>query len=102
MSIRYLREARDELAAAVLWYEQQETLLGDDFLREVQAAEAWLSETPRACALWPGIREARAIRRCVLPRFPYCLAYELHDEEIVILAVAHTSRRPLYWIERSE
>ena len=36
----------------------------------------------------------------VLPRFPFAIPYVVTDEEIVIVAVAHVSRRPLYWLKR--
>jgi plasmid stabilization system protein ParE len=40
-------------------------------------------------------------RRFVVPRFPYSVAYQVYDTRIVVLAVAHSSRRPLYWLNRT-
>jgi hypothetical protein len=36
----------------------------------------------------------------VLDRFPFAVPYQIKREEIVILALAHTSRRPGYWSRR--
>src|SRR5256885_11854248 len=37
-----------------------------------------------------------------VPRFPYTLYYlPLNPSHVLILAVAHTSRRPGYWLRRS-
>lgn len=37
------------------------------------------------------------LRRCLLRRFPYGLIYGKEDADIVLVAVAHTRRRPEYW-----
>ena len=39
-------------------------------------------------------------RRIVLRRFPYLDIYRIESDRIVIVAVAHTSRRPGYWRDR--
>lgn len=33
-------------------------------------------------------------------QFPYVLHYLLREEEIIVYAVAHTHRKPEYWIKR--
>ena len=40
-------------------------------------------------------------RRLVVRKFPFSIIYELHGNDVVILAVAHGKRRPNYWRERS-
>jgi hypothetical protein len=34
-------------------------------------------------------------------RFPYNVVYRIRDDDIYVVAVAHTSRRPNYWKDRS-
>jgi hypothetical protein len=41
------------------------------------------------------------VHRAVVPRFPYVVAFEVHPEVILVLAVAHAKRRPLYWLTRA-
>ena len=48
---------------------------------------------------WPKFDDQR--RRLVVRKFPYSIIYELHANDVVILAVAHGKRRPNYWRERS-
>jgi hypothetical protein len=41
-----------------------------------------------------------AYRRINLRVFPYYIPYIVRNETLWILAVAHASRKPLYWISR--
>ena len=40
------------------------------------------------------------IRFCTMPVFRYVMPYHVKDDEIVLLAYAHTSRRLGYWRDR--
>jgi toxin ParE1/3/4 len=98
-------EARAEIREAAIWYEERRPHLGDDFVAAVSALTEQLQEAPASFPLWPGVPPTRTpqppIRRAVLQRFPYALAYETHPDHARILAVAHAKRRPLYWIGRA-
>lgn len=95
-------EARAELREAALWYDEQRPGLGVDFIGEVHATRALIEQGPQAFPGWPGARSAaRPIRRALVSRFPYALAFEVRQEGVLILAVAHAKRRPLYWLHRS-
>jgi toxin ParE1/3/4 len=50
-----------------------------------------------AGALVPISPKRRSVRRMWVPRFPYAVVYSEADEEIRVIAFAHTSRRPGYW-----
>ena len=39
--------------------------------------------------------------KCVLPGFPYNVLFQIDDEGLFIVAVAHQRRRPAYWRPRS-
>ena len=41
------------------------------------------------------------IRKAPLQRFSYVIAFEKHDRHVRVLAVAHATRRPLYWLTRT-
>jgi plasmid stabilization system protein ParE len=98
--IRLHPEAELEASAAAEWYEAREESLGDAFLEELDRAVALIQESPRLWPAWPGVRRSPVVRRCLLPRFPYALAYTFGDREVFVLAVAHLSRRPRYWQSR--
>jgi hypothetical protein len=40
------------------------------------------------------------VRKYVLQRFPFAVAYLVLDDTLVVLAVAHGKRRPGYWLAR--
>jgi len=39
-------------------------------------------------------------RRALLTVFRYAVIFEMVDDSIVVVAVAHTSRAPNYWLSR--
>ena len=41
------------------------------------------------------------IRKATIPRFPYVIAFERDEHHVLVLAVAHAKRRPLYWFTRT-
>ncbi len=100
MSLRQvlLPEAAEELLEASEWYEDRRPGLGAEFVGAVEHAMNAAANAPLAAAAWPG---SRRHRRRVMERFPYILVYELRDDAIEFVAVAHTSREPGYWLKRS-
>jgi len=88
-------EAQDEFREAAGFYERQAAGLGDDLIAEVNRAVEGILKYPEA---GPVVRWG-ARRRLVL-RFPYAVIYRMEPEQIVVLAVMHTSRRPGYWQHR--
>ena len=95
-SIRYHEAADRELLEAVAYFESQVAGLGARLLREVVRAEGTLARLPESG------REIRpGIRKWSVRRFPYSLMYSIEGSVIVVLAVAHQSRRPEYWVSRA-
>ncbi len=78
-----------------LWYDRHRTGLGDELLDEVARGIALLKEFPEAAPAIGG-----GYRRLLIARLSFGLIYRLHEGEIVIVAVAHTSRKPGYWRRR--
>ena len=94
-------EARAELRSAAL-YDEQRSGLGDEFLAEVSATLDRIGGTPGSCPAWPRTRAAGPlIRKATIQRFPYVIAFEKHEQHVLVLAVAHAKRRPLYWLTRT-
>lgn len=93
---RYHEAAEDELLREIGYLEFRAKGLGRRFFREVRRAEQLIGEFPEAAAeITPGIR------KYVLRKFRYSLIYSIEREGVLILAVAHQSRSPAYWISRS-
>jgi toxin ParE1/3/4 len=66
----------------------------NDALREAAGA---LRLRPQTWPLWPGRTD---VRRRLLQGFPFSVVYLEEPAVIFIVAIAHTSRRPGYWLPR--
>lgn len=95
MKIRFLDVAQEELDEAVEYYHAQSPGLGDQFLLEILSTIERISQFPNA---WHPYTDHS--RRCQTRRFPYGIAYQILESEILIVAVAHLHRRPDYWSDR--
>lgn len=92
---RFLLPAEEEMTEAAVFYEAASPRLGSDFLDDVQRVIALIRGQPSI-----GWNTGQGLRRMLLHKFPFSLIYASGAEEIVIVAVAHQSRRPDYWKER--
>jgi len=95
MMFRTHPEAEQELTAAFQHYQEVVPGLGLDFLGEFFHAIGQVQKYPAA---WPVIR--KNARKFLLRRFPYALIYVPREEELWVVAVMHTSRKPFYWAHR--
>lgn len=85
-------EAADEFEAAEDWYFSGNADASTKFVDEVEAAVAAITETPQR---WS--RYLYGTRRFVLQRFPFSVVYLDEPDVVIILAVAHSKRKPGYW-----
>lgn len=81
--------AKVELNDAVDYYEEQQPGLGLEFAEEVFSTIQRILQFPTA---WTELSQSS--RRCLTNRFPYGVIYQIRDEEILIVAIAHLNRRP--------
>jgi len=85
----------EDLFHAAKWYEKQETGMGHKFLRSADSTLASIQEHPQLFA-----KNFKNIRSARIRRFPYNLYFSEDPDEIVVLALWHTSRRPGGWRRR--
>ena len=95
MNIRFLTIARQEVDNAVRWFEERTEGKGLEFLDELDRVVRMIKSFPLAA-----LEIEPEIRRSLLARFPYAVVYGIDDQTIVVIAVAHTHRKPHYWIDR--
>jgi plasmid stabilization system protein ParE len=94
--VRYHEAAHEELLGELGYLELRKRGLGRRFLGEVRRAEALIAQFPLA-----GEEIVPGIRKRPLRKFRYSLFYALDENgNVLILAVAHQSRQPGYWIGR--
>lgn len=97
MRVSLTTDAEYELIESALYYAREANAeLGQAFLSEFERSIELLLEHPKFGAVWRG-----ATRRLPLRRFPYSLVYELREDEVRVLAVAHQRRRPGFWKGRA-
>jgi len=96
MKLEFLEEAESEFQAAIEFYESQEAGLGIRFRNEIAEVCSAVVQYPYMWREPPG-----GYRRVNCPIFPYYVAYFIRDETILIAAVAHGSRHPDYWKQRT-
>lgn len=93
--VRYHEAAEDELLDELGYLEFQAGGLGRRFFAEVRRTESLISQFPQlAEEIRPGIRKR------IIQKFRYSLIYSIEKDGLLILAVAHHSRRPGYWLSR--
>lgn len=93
--VRYHEAAEDELLNEIGYLELRAKGLGRRFLAEVRRAESLIAQFPESAQeIRPGIRKQ------ILRKFRYSLIYSMEKDGLLILAVAHHSRRPGYWVGR--
>ena len=91
-----------ELRSAALWYEERRPGLGDEFISEISSSLDRIRDAPESYPAWPRtLAEGPLIRKATTQRFPYVIAFEKHEQHVLVLAVAHAKRRPLYWFART-
>ncbi|MDA0839734.1 MAG: type II toxin-antitoxin system RelE/ParE family toxin [Planctomycetota bacterium] len=94
--VKYHPEARTETIESTLFYDSRQTGLGDRFLSAVKDAEFFVQSNPEAGS--PSEEQTRMHR---IKKFPFALVYREYSDHIFVIAVAHLSRRPRYWLERA-
>jgi toxin ParE1/3/4 len=86
-SLRASKAAREHAT----YYEDRQPGLGGSFLAALREAERMAQANPT------GFREVAAsseIRAIVIRRFPFRMLYALRGSSILVVAVAHTARKP--------
>jgi plasmid stabilization system protein ParE len=87
--------AEDDLHDAAGWYDEQQSGLGDVFLRSVDACFARIKRFPRG---FPADDDGN--RSALLHRFPYVVLFRIQEKRLEVIAVWHGRRDPESWKER--
>jgi len=97
MIARILTAAESELEEATDYYNERQAGLGTEFVQEFRRALDLVLKWPAA---WLRVARTTSARRIQLDRFPYRVIYQIVDNEIIVVAIAHTKRRATYWRDR--
>jgi plasmid stabilization system protein ParE len=100
LRLRVLDDARREYAEAVRWYLDDDLDVARDMVAEYIARVRFARRFPNTGTPVPAVGADFEVRRHLLKRFPYAVYIARLHDELVIVAVAHTHRRPGYWQNR--
>ncbi len=97
MIVEFRALAQQELIQAGEWY------LNEGGRRVAEQFESAVHRALALLAFMPGLGTPNSaqVRLWPLRRFPYTLVYRVQGELLTVLAVAHQSRSPEYWVGRS-
>jgi len=93
--VEYHPHARSEMIDSALFYDGRNPGLGERFLAAVKSTETGICKYP----LW-GQPYEFGTRKQRVKKFPFVLIYREYPSFIIIMAVAHFSRKPDYWMTR--
>ena len=97
MRINYSPQAQQELLKIIRYYDDGLPGLGVEFKLELDRQMNLCCESPEI-----GMRVGKQHRRLVMSRFPFNIIYQIREQEIRVIAVAHQHRKPGYWKRRMQ
>lgn len=95
MRYEFHPEALNEFEAAARYYSRCQPGLDLHFIASVREAVDRILEEP---ARWRAFYDD--VRRRFTHVFPYAILYTVERDYVLIVAVAHCSRKPGYWKDR--
>ncbi len=101
MRLQIDEEDRDEIADAAVYYEMHREGYGHRFLEGVDAAIASIAQMLHAGQTMEEAPADFPARHRRIAGFPHdWLIYAVLDEVVYVVAMAHASRPPGYWLAR--
>jgi plasmid stabilization system protein ParE len=91
-TVRYHPEARAEFLQEVEYLAAISARLAEHYDRAVHTAEEQAANTPES---WPKYKHRT--RRVIDRRFNFSMVYLHNENEIYVVAIAPTKRKPGYW-----
>lgn len=98
--VEFSQDAAAEAEDAYAWLLERSPAAASSLLHALRVARDQLSRFPRSGPVWLGAGPDVVVRRLALPDTRYSLFYRDTGEVIEVLAVAHSSRKPGYWLTR--
>lgn len=84
-----------EVEEAAIYYEERRPGLGLEFVAAIDRIVLDIGENSERFPAW-----RQSWRRGLLRRFPFVVFFEIEEDRVSVLAVAHAKRHPGYWVAR--
>ncbi|MCI0702172.1 MAG: type II toxin-antitoxin system RelE/ParE family toxin [Planctomycetia bacterium] len=96
-NVNFHPDAQTEYQAAIGWYQQRSQSAAQRFVAEVDRILAVIAAQPDRYGWYDN-----EFREAGLQRYPYSVIYRVEPSgDVLVVAVAHTSREPGYWQDRA-
>ncbi len=102
MNLSILEEAQQEIDEARKYLNQRSPGLGQRFLVDVADRLAEIAANPLRFSKVETLPDDSPYRCALLHVFRYAVVFEIVDDSALIVAVAHNSRKPNYWLGRGK
>ncbi|MBA4189091.1 MAG: type II toxin-antitoxin system RelE/ParE family toxin [Planctomycetaceae bacterium] len=90
-------DAQREYQVALRWYQQRSSSAARRFVGEVDRMVAVIGTQPDRYAWYE-----EPFREAGLQRYPFSVIYRVEPSgDVLVLAIAHASREPGYWLDRA-
>ncbi len=100
MKLTILDAATNEIHDAAAYYHDISNSLSGRFLTTITSVLEQIETSPLRFGHLETLPDAIDVRRALIPGFPYYIPFRVMRDEILVLAIAHGSREPNYWIGR--
>lgn len=91
MIVEFLEVAEIEIDEAYQYYEKEQKNLALRFIYEIQNTVERIKLFPKG---WQSL--GKNTRRALTKSFPYGIIYQIKDDSILIIAIAHLNKKPKY------
>ncbi len=87
--------AQAEAEAAARYYAARSPRAAAAYVAELDTAISEIERAPHTL-----LQHVHGTHRILLKRYPFAIVFRLEEQRILIVAIAHGSRRPGYWVTR--
>jgi plasmid stabilization system protein ParE len=97
LPIDFLAGARRDLDESLEWYAARSPMAAARFVSAIERTLVGIATDP---GRFSPVDDTH--RQCPVKRFPFRVVFRVAGNRVVIVAIAHASRRPGYWQRRSK
>lgn len=102
MRLEFHDEAVEDARDAFDWYAERSRRTAEQFADLFEEAAVSIVRNPRSFALVEEMGLKGEFRRFIMKKFKFSIIYHVASERLIVVAVAHPSRDPGYWLHRAQ
>lgn len=100
MRLEFHEEAVEDARDAFEWYAKRSQRTAEQFADLFEEAAVGIVRNPKSFSLVEEKNLRGEFRRCILKKFKFSIIFQVGKEVLLVVAVAHPSRDPGYWMRR--